>query len=127
MGIPPKRNCQTQLNAVYAERDLLVALLARIVENLDFPPFDSWRCKHEDKPGENWEDDWRNVIFITIPTGQLSWHVHDSEMHLFDHLALLDPSEFPECKWDGHTTEQKYERIREYLNNEKQKEQEYQI
>lgn len=42
------------------------------------------------------EPEWP-VMYIELPTGQVSWHMpqHDKE-------------------WDGHTTEQKYERIGAY-------------
>lgn len=42
------------------------------------------------------EPDWP-VVYIELPTGQVSWHMP------------AHPRE-----WDGHTTEQKYARIRAY-------------
>lgn len=46
------------------------------------------------------EPDWP-VAYIELPTGQVSWHMpaHKRE-------------------WDGHTTEEKYERIRRYVEGE---------
>lgn len=44
------------------------------------------------------EPDWP-VAMIKLPTGQVSWHV----------------PKFPD-PWDGHTTEEKYERIDDYIN-----------
>jgi hypothetical protein len=38
------------------------------------------------------------VVFIELPTGQVSWHI---------------PAHEP--AWDGHTSEEKYERIRTYI------------
>ena len=35
----------------------------------------------------------------------MSWHFHDDDAHLFEGML---PYEKP---WDGHTTEQKYERL----------------
>lgn len=52
------------------------------------------------------EPEWP-VAFIELPTGQVSWHM----------------PQFPN-KWDGHTAEQKYARIREYVNNCKKEEKE---
>lgn len=54
---------------------------------------------------EGWSDDWHGCVYIDLPTGQASWHYHDSQAPLFAHL--------PEYKdeWDGHTTEEKYERV----------------
>ena len=44
-------------------------------------------------------------MFIDGPTGQLSWHLHDSDVPLFDGLER-GPN-----LWDGHTTADKYERV----------------
>lgn len=87
-------------DAVYRERDRCVALIARLALDLGF---NAWLGKHV---GENWEDDWRNIVFIHLPCGQLSWHIHDSELYLFSFLngRTGEP-------WDGHSTEDKYERM----------------
>lgn len=85
---------EEQKNGAYSERNKLVALLSKI-----FP------ASIETHDGEEWEDDWRHVVFINLPTGQASWHIHDSELPLFEHLESVGN------KWDGHTTEEKYERI----------------
>jgi hypothetical protein len=52
-----------------------------------------------------WDEAWHGCIYIDLPTGQASWHFHDSEAHLFAHLPPYDG------EWDGHTTEEKYERM----------------
>jgi hypothetical protein len=39
---------------------------------------------------------------IDTPEGQMSWHYHDEDAHLF---AGLPPYEKP---WDGHSTLEKY-------------------
>lgn len=88
-------------NTAYKERNALVLLLSKI--------FPSWLGRHpaEDK---DWEDDWRWIVFIMLPTGQCSWHIHDSEWQDFaNHL-----DEVKENKWDGHSTEEKYQRIERY-------------
>lgn len=87
------------INDVYKERDMCVALIARLALALGY---DAGIGRHV---GEEWEDDWRNIIFIDLPSGQVSWHIHDSELEWFQFL--------PEYKgsWDGHTTEQKYQRV----------------
>lgn len=41
---------------------------------------------------------------------QLSWHIHDSEIPMFDHLV------YQEFMWDGHTNEDKYRRLRLLTN-----------
>ena len=86
---------QARLNGVYEERDRLVALISSI--------YPSHLARHE---GEDWDDDWRNVVYIETPEGQLSWHISDNEV---------------ENDWDGHTTEEKYARIERLVkrNNER--------
>lgn len=82
----------------YWERNQLVLALTKV--------FPSWRELHpvEDT---NWEKDWRNIIFIQLPTGQASWHIHDTELILFESLEFKEGD-----SWDGHTTEEKYNRLR---------------
>ena len=78
----------------YAERNRLVALLARLypsgIRKTEIP---------------EWEPCWHNCVFIDTPEGQLSWHYHDREADLF---ADLKPYEKP---WDGHSTPEKYARL----------------
>lgn len=81
-------------DAAYTERNRLVALLASM--------FPSAVCK---TAIEGWDPAWHNCVFIDFPWGQASWHFHDSDAHLFEHLPQA------EVKWDGHTTEEKYEAI----------------
>ena len=86
-------------NAAYAERNKLVALLSKL--------FPSCFGRHEEED-MTWEDDWRWIVYITLPTGQCSWHIHDSDLPMFSHLKQGD------VKWDGHTTEEKYKRIADF-------------
>lgn len=80
----------------YVERDRLVCALSKI--------FPSWIARHPDSDTK-WDDDWRWIVFVSLPTGQATWHIHDSERQWFAHL--------PEGAnlWDGHTTEEKYRRL----------------
>jgi hypothetical protein len=43
------------------------------------------------------EPEWP-VVFIELPTGQVSWHIPQHGI-----------------PWDGHTTEEKFERIRRFI------------
>ena len=86
---------EIQKDGAYTERDALVAALSKC--------FPSYLGRHPD--GETWDDDWRWIVFIDLPTGQASWHIHDSEVENFDHLGRGDDP------WDGHTTEEKYARL----------------
>jgi hypothetical protein len=99
-----------QKDNAYWERNQLVAAVSKI--------FPSWLAKHpaEDK---EWEADWRTIVFVEIPETflsgdqtksfphQLSWHIHDTEIPMFDHLVYR-----PAAYWDGHDTEEKYRRLR---------------
>lgn len=81
---------------VYWERNQLVAFISKVLPaSLERHPED-----------EEWEDDWRWIVFIDGPFGQLSWHIHDSDLQYFSHLQRNQGR-----KWDGHTTERKYARL----------------
>lgn len=92
-----------QKDSAYRERNQLVALLARMAQKLGYS---AWRARHREDDS-SWEADWRNILFVELPTGQASWHFHDSEAHLL--------KEFPkgENSWDGHGMAEKYERVNE--------------
>lgn len=87
-------NVERHKDAAYLERNRLVALLARI-----FPSGIARTAI------EGWSEDWHGCVYIDLPTGQASWHFHDSQAHLFKGLPPYLG------KWDGHTTEEKYERV----------------
>lgn len=57
---------------------------------------------------EGWDPHWCNVVTIELPTGQVRWHYHDAEERLFAHLPLYEGT------WDGHTREDKAERITDF-------------
>lgn len=83
-------------NNAYRERDALVCALSKL--------FPAHLARHPDTDLE-WENDWRWIVFIELPTGQASWHIHDSEREMFNHL------EVGENNWDGHNNERKYKRL----------------
>lgn len=87
----------------YRERNRCVAGLVFMAKQLGW----TYGMAMHDPADEKWEADWRHIVFIDLPTGQVSWHLHDSEVWtLFpDPLPLYDPP------WDGHTTEEKYRRL----------------
>lgn len=87
---------QASVDGAYRERNLCVAALSKVYpSHLERHPAD-----------EPWEDDWRWIVFVELPTGQASWHMHDSHLEYFKHLK-----EWPGHGWDGHTTEEKYRRL----------------
>lgn len=56
------------------------------------------------------EPEWP-VLTVSTPVGQMSWHIAPADVGLFVHVPLV-PADDPRAAWDGHTTEQKYERLR---------------
>lgn len=92
-------------NSAYSERNNSVAFMAKIAL---IAGWKAYRALH-DETDESWENDWRNILVIESPCGQLSWHFHDSEFHLISSLDLLS-----NYVWDGHTTEEKYKRMENY-------------
>ena len=93
-----------ELDDVYTERNKCVALLVSMALGLGL---NAGIGLHEDKEGEEWDDDWRHIAFIDLPSGQVSWHIHDSEMEWFKGAPKYTG------KYDGHSTETKYERLLE--------------
>lgn len=92
------KQLREQKDDAYTERNRVVALLSAI--------YPSHLCIHD--PNDTaWENDWRTIVCIHSPNGQLTWHLHDSHVPLFDHL------EMDHTHWDGHTTEEKYRRMDE--------------
>lgn len=88
------------LDAVYDERDKLVYLLVCLASR------QGWRVGVADAhDAATCEPEWRKVVYIDLPTGQVSWHVHESKMRWY----CVAP-EYPD-PWDRHTTEEKYARL----------------
>jgi len=82
----------SNMNAVYHERNMLVAYLATC--------YPSHLARHPED--DAWDDDWRWLVCVHTPAGQMMWHLHDSEYPLFTWLTQ-QPND-----WDGHTTAEKY-------------------
>lgn len=91
-------------NAAYSERNQCVALICKMAFAMHWPV---WLGRH-DPTDAAWESDWTNIVFIVLPTGQVSWHIHDSELPLFSWLPAAP------TPWDGHDTREKYERMRRW-------------
>jgi hypothetical protein len=89
---------ETETDIPYTERNYLVSYLARLypsgIMKTNIP---------------NWESCWHNCVYIDTPEGQMSWHYHDRDAYLFVDLPPYTK------KWDGHTTEEKYKRLRSLI------------
>ncbi len=77
---------------VYRERACLTSFLSKIYPS---------RLSYSDPDEPEWA-----VLYVYSPEGQLSWHISPDDMDLFGHLVVVEGVE-----WDGHTTEEKYERL----------------
>jgi hypothetical protein len=81
-------------DAAYLERNQVVAALAKC-----FPSGIARTAI------EGWSEDWHGCVYIDLPTGQASWHFHDSHAYLFVGLPAYTGT------WDGHDTPEKYRRL----------------
>ncbi|MFD8820812.1 hypothetical protein ACFV1C_00335 [Streptomyces sp. NPDC059605] len=85
-----------QLDATYRERAHLVAHLAALHPS---------HIGHTDPAAPDWA-----VVTIETPAGQMTWHIADRDMDLFTHVQPTNRI----CRgWDGHTTDEKYQRMRD--------------
>ena len=86
---------------LYRERAYLIAALSKL-----FP------ASLETDPDEPlWP-----VCIIHLPAGQASWHISPDDMDLFSHLRA-----YPGRIYDGHSTKQKYARLKALRSPERVK------
>ncbi len=78
----------------YLERNHLAAALARLYPS---------GTARTDIPG--WSPDWHGCVYIDLPAGQISYHYHDSQVHLFAGLPAY------EGHWDGHNKAEVHRRL----------------
>jgi len=78
----------------YHERNRLAAFLSHLYPS---------GTKATNIPG--WDKEWHGCVYVDLPTGQVSWHYHERETHLFSHLPPY------EKEWDEHSNEEKYDRL----------------
>jgi hypothetical protein len=94
-GSPPRGIAiMTPADDAYTERNRLVALLAWLYDGA---------VGRTDIPG--WAPEWHGCVYIDLPTGQVSFHFHDRDAGLFAGLPPFNGV------WDGHTTEEKWNRV----------------
>jgi len=96
---------EADLRSVYRERAHLVAYLAAL-----FPSVIS----HSGSSGSLWP-----VVYVATPAGQLSWHMSIEDLDLFGHVPQV-PADDPRARWDGHTTEEKYQRLAALVTEDQQ-------
>lgn len=104
---PPELGTRTPLDNAYWERDAVVAAFVRQAMGEGCR---AWMGIHPGAGTDAWPAEWRYIVYCELPTGQVSWHIHELERPLFGFLRLGKRAE-----WDGHTTQQKYERLAAYV------------
>ena len=87
---------QKECDDAYSDRAKLLQLLSRM--------FPAYLALHP--PDPLWDPDWMTILFIMLPSGQVSWHLPKKDLRLFHHLARHKND------WDGHDTEEKWRRVR---------------
>jgi hypothetical protein len=85
------------LAAAYRERNHLAAWLAALHPSVIAPAPDA---------GDGW-----HRLFLRAGGWQFTWPVAPADLMLFDHVKRV-PAGDARARWDGHTTAQKYLRIR---------------
>lgn len=89
-----KEEWAVALKNAYTERARLLAYIA---------------VQHDSHVGFNDldEQDWP-VLTIETDQGQMTWHIAPEDGHLLTHVRHTDPQD---RGWDGHTAQEKYERL----------------
>ena len=90
------KNLRAERDGVYRERAHLLAHLAATHPS---------HLGYTDPDIPTWP-----VLTVETPTGQMCWHINPTDLDLFGHVTWADPVAIG---WDGHTTEEKYQRLRE--------------
>lgn len=89
------KRVEAERDAVYRERAHLVAHLAALYPS---------HIGATDPDAPDWP-----VLVVETPTGQMSWHIAPGDIELVGHVR---PTAADSPGWDGHTTEEKYGRLR---------------
>jgi hypothetical protein len=86
------------LTATYRERAHLAAHLAA--------GYPSVLVEGADAEAPDWP-----VLFVKLPTGQVSWHISPDDLGLFGHVRRTIGGMPDAPAWDGHDTAEKYARV----------------
>ncbi|MFC7303980.1 hypothetical protein ACFQVC_07095 [Streptomyces monticola] len=89
-------------DAAYRERAHLLAWLAAL------HPDSAVMTPATDVDAEGW-----HVLFLVAGGWQMSWHIAPHDLPLFRHVEIVDVAD-PRVQWDGHSTRQKYSRVRRH-------------
>jgi hypothetical protein len=89
---------EAERDGAYRERAQLLAWLAAL--------YPAVRARALDVTEPGWQ-----MLYLDPPNGgQMSWHIAPRDIELFDHVEYVRADD-QRALWDGHTTEDKYQRI----------------
>lgn len=91
-------------SAAYLDRNLLAQLSAKLAMKLGYAV------------GWNFDDDDWPILYVQLPTGQISYHLPRGEV-LSDGFVATPTGNMPAPDWDGHALEEKQQRIREFVES----------
>ncbi|MFF9043306.1 hypothetical protein [Streptomyces parvulus] len=94
-------DAEAERDGAYRERAHLVALLAAMTDGAVIAP-----APDVEEPG------WQ-IAYLTIGGRQASWHISPRDGALFADVEHV-PGDDPRARWDGHSTDDKYARIRQH-------------
>lgn len=92
---------EAERDGAYSERAHLVALLAAMTDGAVIAPA-------PDVEALGWQ-----IAYLNIGGRQASWHIAPRDAELFEATERV-PADDPRAQWDGHSTEDKYARIRQH-------------
>lgn len=99
--MPEHDSPEEELQAVYRERNLLAVAFTTLCYDTG-----AGAAGWYQHGGEGWA-----VVYVTLPEGQMSWHVPEE----------LIPEDLPRVvseEYDGHTPEQKNDRLTDYIRGD---------
>jgi hypothetical protein len=93
----------SEIDDIYVERDKILVLLARWALEQGYPVGIGI---DQEKPAI-----WQYVLYMDLPSGQVSWHILENELEWFSFLPDYADD------WDGHDRDEKYARVLRYAKN----------
>lgn len=109
MPLPPEilykriQELHDKQDEIYRERNQCISLICRLAMALGL----NVGIGEHINTDRVMDSKFLNVVYVDLPSGQCGWHIPEHDMPMFEFLPKY------QLKWDGHTTEQKYERVME--------------
>lgn len=82
---------QELFDKAYSERAIVIKLLVVLASRLNYDY--GWGIDDN----EDWDLEWRKVMYVQLPEGQYSWHIAPADQSLFSEIKDFSG------KWDGTT------------------------